>query len=233
MRRKPAIRQRAIAIYEILVQRYGIPKAFLNHETPFQLLIATIMSAQCTDARVNQVTPKLFARFPDARSFAKADSPEVFELIKSISFGNTKSKNIVETARKIVSDFNGEMPTRLEELISLPGVGRKTANVVLGQAFEVPGITVDTHVNRLANRLGFSKSQHAEKIEKDLMLAWPEEIWTDYSSVLILHARSICIARKPECAVCPIASLCPSAEGFLAGTKSRRSELATRGRRST
>ncbi len=212
---KTAKKRRGLIIFDRLVTTYGVPPAFLNHETPFQLLIATIMSAQCTDARVNMVTPALFAEFPDAQSMANTTPEAIFHHIRSVSFGNTKSKNIVATAKKIMTEFAGEFPTTLDQLITLPGVGRKTANVVLGQAFQEPGITVDTHVRRLSGRLGFSKALQPEKIEQDLMVVWPKETWTDYSTVLILHARSKCTARKPNCLQCPIANLCPSAGLYL------------------
>lgn len=202
--------ERAVSIFRVLDEKYPDVGTFLDHETPFQLLIAVIMSAQCTDARVNLVTPRLFSEFPGPDELADASLEAVVECIKSVNFFNNKAKNIIETARIIRDKHNGVVPPVLDELILLPGVGRKTANVVLGQSFGMPGITVDTHVRRLVTRWGFTKNEDAVKIEYDLMKVWPKEIWSDFSSVAILHGRETCKAARPLCAGCLLAAFCPS-----------------------
>jgi endonuclease-3 len=183
----------------------------LNYETPVQLLIATILSAQCTDERVNLVTPALFERFPDAYAMAEADLAEIESLVKSTGFYRNKAKNIQGACRKIVTDFGGIVPQTMTELTSLPGAARKTANVVLAHAFGInAGVTVDTHVKRLSNRLGFSKHSDPGKIEKDLMKLIPQPDWENWSIRLIYHGRAVCNARKPACDRCELADLCPS-----------------------
>ncbi len=179
------------------------------HDNPFQLLVATILSAQCTDARVNLVTPKLFKQFPDAPAFANADEDDIQQAIKSINFFRNKAKNIKKMAQSLIENHNAVVPNRLSDLTALSGVGRKTANVVLGQAFDQPGITVDTHVRRLTRRMGFTKNNDPVKIEHDLMKLWPKEIWTPFSSVLILHGRTTCKSQNPRCNVCEVAQFCP------------------------
>lgn len=207
-----SIRERAIEAHTILQELFPNVGTFLNHSSPFQLLIAVIMSAQCTDERINKVTPALFTAYPDSFTLAKADSAHVRELIKSVNYFNSKADNIIKTAQIISKDYKGAVPEELDLLIQLPGVGRKTANVVRGQAFGLPGITVDTHVKRLSNRLGFTDHSDAVKAEKELMEIWPENIWTDFSSTLILHGRHTCDARKPKCTQCELAHLCPSSK---------------------
>jgi endonuclease-3 len=202
-------KHRALSVFDILNHTYPGTRTFLTHKNPFELLIATILSAQCTDERVNKVTPALFEAFPTYNHFAEASVEAIQVFIQSVNFCNAKAKNIHATAVMIRDRYNGVVPSILEELIKLPGVGRKTANVVLGQAFDTPGITVDTHVNRLSRRLGFSTHTDAHKIEQDLMKLWPKETWTNFSSVLILHGRQCCTARKPMCEGCVIAHLCP------------------------
>jgi endonuclease-3 len=209
--------RRAVTVFDRLIAHYPPVTTFLTHGSPFQLLIAVIMSAQCTDARVNMVTPGLFAQFPDVRSMADADPEEVAFLIKSINFFSTKARNIVATAQRIRDVYHGVVPETLVDMVTLPGVGRKTANVMLGQAFGQPGITVDTHVNRLSRRLGFTTNTDAEKIERDLQKVWPEAIWTDLSSYLIVHGREVCGARYAKCDVCVLSDLCPSAFGGVGG----------------
>jgi endonuclease III len=206
---------RAKKILEKLYNEFGHPKGPLKSETPLQLLIAVILSAQCTDERVNKVTPALFKKFKSAKDFGKAKITEIEKLIKSTGFYHNKAKNIKACCSMIVSKYNGKVPSEMEELILLPGVGRKTANVVLHQAFgKSHGFVVDTHVGRLAVRLGLtsqSNSKAAEKIELDLMNAFPKEKWDDASLLLIFHGRKTCTARKMYCERCCLNKLCPSA----------------------
>lgn len=203
--------ERALAIFNELDRLYPDVSTFLDHQSSFQLLVAVILSAQCTDERVNMVTPGLFSAYPDALSLSKADHFHVEKLIGSINYFRSKSANIIKTATLIMTHFNGDVPSTLDELITLPGVGRKTANVMLGQAFGQPGITVDTHVRRLVHRMGFSKKEKtADAIEFDLMKVWPKNIWTDMSTVLIMHGRQICNARSPKCDQCAIIDHCPA-----------------------
>jgi endonuclease-3 len=185
------------------------PSTALEYRTPLQLLVATILSAQCTDKRVNMVTPALFARFPDAPAFAAAPVRELEKMIRSTGFFRTKARSIREMSRALVEKHNGGVPGSLDELVKLPGVGRKTANVVLGDAFGVPGITVDTHVGRLSRRLGLTKHTDPVKVEHDLMRLVPRDAWTRFSHQLILHGRSICTARNPKCDACPLNPHCP------------------------
>ncbi len=205
----PGAGERVPPILEILAETYPETGTALHFANPFQLLVATILSAQCTDKRVNLVTPALFARFPDAPAFATANLREIQNLVKSTGFFRNKSKNIRSAAQAIVKDHAGEVPGTLEELVKLPGVGRKTANVVLGEGFAVPGITVDTHVGRLSRRLGLTLHTDPVKVEHDLMAIVPQPEWTRFSHRLIFHGRQICVARKPRCPVCPLAGLCP------------------------
>ncbi|MEL6763421.1 MAG: endonuclease III [Cyanobacteria bacterium J06607_6] len=185
----------------------------LDYETPMQLLVATILSAQCTDERVNLVTPALFARFPDARAMAEADLSEIETLVRSTGFYRNKAKNIQGACRKIVTDFGGEVPQTMAELTSLPGAARKTANVVLAHAFGInAGVTVDTHVKRLSNRLGFTKHSDPKKIEPDLMKLIPQADWENWSIRLIYHGRAVCNDRKPACDRCELADLCAAAK---------------------
>lgn len=203
-------RNRSAEIYRILSEEYPKVTTFLDHDSPFQLLIAVILSAQCTDARVNMVTPALFAEYPTAERLADADPDAVKALISSVNFCNAKAHNIVRTAHLIMHQFDGQVPVDLDALVTLPGVGRKTANVVRGQAFGLPGITVDTHVNRLVNRLGFVRENDPERIERELWTIWDESIWSDFSTQLIVHGRRVCDARRPKCENCILRPLCPS-----------------------
>jgi len=211
--RKSAFRapepERVAAVIEGLRAEYPEARTALDFHTPLQLLIATILSAQCTDERVNQVTPGLFARYPDAAALAAADRAELETQIKSTGFFRNKAKAILSCCADIMARHGGEVPRTLEELTALHGVGRKTANVVLGNAFGIPGMVVDTHVTRLSNRLGFVRDGDAVKIEFALMKIVPHEHWIQFSHWLILHGRRICVARKPRCTVCPIAAHCP------------------------
>jgi endonuclease-3 len=208
------------ALIERLRAAYPEARCALTHEHPLQLLVATILSAQCTDARVNQVTPALFARYPDARALAAASQEEIEEVVRSTGFYRNKAKSIRGAAQRILDEFGGSVPRTMEELLTLPGVARKTANVVLGTAFGVAsGVVVDTHVERIAHRLSLSKEKTPEKVEQDLMKALPREDWIDFSHILIHHGRRICDARAPKCGECPVQDLCPSAALFLAGLR--------------
>jgi endonuclease-3 len=205
----PPARERAGPINDLLRPLYPEPATALRHENPLQLLIAIILSAQCTDARVNLVTPALFARFKTARDFSQCDPAELETLIKSTGFYKNKAKSIRACSAAIVERFGGKVPNTLEEMVTLPGVGRKTANVVLGDAFGTPGITVDTHVGRLSRRLGLTKHEDPVKVEFALMELIPQAEWTAFSHRLILHGRQVCHARKPNCEQCALTSLCP------------------------
>jgi len=201
----------ARSIYRILTKEYPDARCELDFNSPLELLIATVLSAQCTDIRVNAVTPVLFNRFPTLETLAAAKLSEVEEIIYSTGFFRSKAKNIKELANKILNDFGGEVPNDLAQLVTLPGVGRKTANVVLGNAFGVPGLTVDTHFGRLSRRFGWSTATDPVKVENDVAKLIPEKEWTLLSHKLIWHGRRICHSRKPECGICPLAKLCPSA----------------------
>ncbi|MBM4000435.1 MAG: endonuclease III [Planctomycetes bacterium] len=192
--------------------RKGYPEAHcaLRHADPFQLLVATILSAQCTDERVNLVTPALFARFPDAPSMAAAPRPEIERLIQSTGFFRNKAKNIQSASDTLVQRHGGRVPQRMDDLVRLPGVGRKTANVVLGTCFGLAtGVVVDTHVIRLSRRLGMTEHRDPGKIERDLMGQVNRKEWIDFAHRLVLHGRRVCKARKPQCDACPLAPLCP------------------------
>lgn len=201
----------ARSIYRILTKEYPDAKCELDFNSPLELLVATVLSAQCTDVRVNAVTPVLFNRFPTLETLAAAKVSEVEKIIYSTGFFRSKAKNIKELANKILNDFGGEVPNDLAKLITLPGVGRKTANVVLGNAFGIPGLTVDTHFGRLSRRFGWSTATDPVKVENDVAKLIPEKEWTLLSHKLIWHGRRICHSRKPECGICPLAKLCPSA----------------------
>ena len=204
-----ARRARASEIVKLLEQAYPDAACALEHRNPFELLVATILSAQCTDKMVNQVTPRLFARFRDARALADASPAEVERIIQPTGFFRQKTKSIQAAARDIVERFGGTVPGTLEELTTLRGVGRKTANVVLGDAFGVPGLTVDTHMTRVNRRLGLTQHEDPVKIERDLMELVPREQWTLYSHRVIHHGRVCCEARRPQCERCPLRAHCP------------------------
>lgn len=205
MPEKPRVR----AILKGLAKLYPDAHCALHFNNPLQLLIATILSAQCTDVRVNMVTPALFKRYPDAAAFAGADLGELEKMIQSTGFFRNKAKSIKTCCQKLVDEHGGEVPGTLEELVPLPGVGRKTANVVLGNAFDVPGITVDTHVGRLSRRLGLTENEDAVKVEHDLMEIIPKKEWTMFSHRMIFHGRQVCFARNPRCDECTLAKNCP------------------------
>lgn len=185
----------------------------LEHDNPYQLLVATILSAQCTDERVNKVTPELFTKYPTPRDMAEARRTDIEEAVRSTGFYRNKAKHIQQASQIIAFEYDGEVPADMTELTKLPGVARKTANVVLGVSYHIAdGIVVDTHVKRLANRLGLTTNQNPNKIEKDLMALVPREDWIDISHVLIFHGRRVCSARKPDCTNCVLNDICPSAE---------------------
>lgn len=195
-------------VVDFLSREYPEPKCALDHETPAQLLFATILSAQCTDVRVNMVTPALFKKYPTVESLAKAKPKDVEKIIFSTGFYKNKTKSLIGAAKAITKQYGGELPRSLAELTELPGVGRKTANVLLGNAFGIPGLVVDTHVKRLSNLLGLTEEQDPVKIEFALMELVPKEKWTDFSHWLILHGRSVCIARRPKCVSCVLQKDC-------------------------
>jgi len=204
---------RTALLLERLEEAYPAARCALDHASAYELLVATILSAQCTDVRVNLVTPALFARFPRPADLARAGLAEVEELIRSTGFFRNKAKSLVGLGRALVERHGGRVPDSMEALVALPGVGRKTANVVLGNAFgKNEGIVVDTHVARLAQRLGLSQRDDPEKIERDLMVLVPPPAWALWSHLLIFHGRQVCAARKPRCSACALADLCPSAE---------------------
>ena len=203
-------RKRAIKLYRALSKLYPNIRCELKFKSPLQLLIATVLSAQCTDKRVNAVTPALFKRYKSVEDFAGANLRELQGLVKSTGFYRAKAKNIKGLSAKILKDYEGKVPRELEELVKLPGVGRKTANVVLGHAFNIPGITVDTHFGRLSRRFGWTKKTDPVKVEFEVMELIPEKEWTNLSQRMIWHGRRVCHSRRPACAACPIASLCPS-----------------------
>lgn len=196
-------------VLEILADLYPEAHCALEHETPWQLLAATILSAQCTDKRVNIVTRELFVRFPDALAMAAADLQEVEDLIRSTGFFRNKARNLIACAAEVVTRHQSKVPQQLEELVRLPGVGRKTANVVLGNAFDVPGLAVDTHVKRLTGRLGWSRHKDPEGIERELCAILPPSEWTMTSHLLIHHGRNLCKAQRPLCSRCPVQPHCP------------------------
>ena len=193
----------------LLEARYPDAHCALTHETPWQLLVATILSAQCTDVRVNRVTPSLFERYPGPAEMAAADPLELEEQIRSTGFFRNKTKSLIGCATALVETHQGDVPERMEELVALPGVGRKTANVLLGNAFAVPGMVVDTHVGRIARRLGWTRSNDAVKIEKDLCALLPDDRWTQAAHVLIYHGRQCCRAQTACCSKCPVEARCP------------------------
>jgi endonuclease III len=203
-------RKRMGEILSLLKTAYPHSKCSLYHQNPFQLLIATMLSAQCTDERVNKVTPPLFQHYPSPELMATAPIESIIELIRSTGFFNTKSQNIKACSIELMTRFNGDVPSNIEDLVSLPGVGRKTANVVLGTIFKIPGIVVDTHVIRMANLLKFVNGKDAVKIEKELEKVIDKDDWTLFTHLIIDHGRAVCIARRPQCGNCVLSELCPS-----------------------
>ena len=209
-RESPAERKRrAGKINQVLGKLYPDATCALHYTNPLELLIATILSAQCTDARVNMVTPALFKRYPAADAYAQADPAELQRMIQSTGFFRNKARSIIGCCKEIVERHGGEVPRTMEELVPLPGIGRKTANVILGNAYDTPGIPVDTHVGRLSRRMGLTKHADPVKVEHDLMELLPEQEWTMFGHRMIFHGRQICQARKPKCEECAVAKWCP------------------------
>jgi endonuclease-3 len=209
----PPAAVRAPLIFKRLKRTYPDAHCELDHTGPYQLLVATILSAQCTDKRVNLVTPALFQRFPNAESLAMADPREVEALIKPTGFFRSKTRSLLGMAGGLLDRFGGSVPPRMEDLVTLPGVGRKTANVILGTAFDTPvGVVVDTHVGRVSRRLGLTRQSDPVKAERALMKLFPQKNWTLLSHLLIFHGRRICVARRPKCAECVLNDICPSSE---------------------
>lgn len=213
------LRTRAGSIVRILKKRHPEATTALHHSNPLELLVSTILSAQCTDERVNMVTPQLFSKYRTASDYAQADPAAFEQEIRSTGFFRSKTKSILACTAALIGEHQGKVPDTMEALVRLPGVGRKTANVVLGMAFgKAEGIVVDTHVRRLSGRLGFSRRDDPEKIEQDLMAIIPKKDWVAIGNLLILHGRDTCQARKPKCPACALKDLCPSAEGFMGTT---------------
>ena len=213
-------KDRVVKIIKILEKKYPTSRTALAFENPLQILIATILAAQCTDARVNQITPGLFKKYPTAEAFAGADRADLETEIRPTGFFRNKAKSIIGAAQKIVTDFGGHVPDTMAELITLPGVARKTANIVLSSGYgKAEGIAVDTHVRRLSGRLGLSKQRDPEKIELDLLAIVPRKHWLGFNYMLVNYGREICQARKPKCPECVISHLCPSVRQFYPDLK--------------
>ena len=204
---------RAPEVNRRLAQEYPNARCALDYDSPLQLLIATVLSAQCTDERVNSVTPELFARYPEAADYAAAQRSDLERILRPLGFQRAKAGHLLGIGEKLVADFQGEVPRTVKELTSLPGVGRKTALVVLGNAFGIPGLTVDTHFGRLMQRLGLTGEKTPVKIERDIVKLVPEEEWTMFSHRVIFHGRQVCHARTPECDACVLWDMCPAARG--------------------
>ena len=204
---------RAPEVNRRLAQEYPNARCALDYDSPLQLLIATVLSAQCTDERVNSVTPELFARYPEAADYAAAQRSDLESILRPLGFQRAKAGHLLGIGEKLVADFQGEVPRTVKELTSLPGVGRKTALVVLGNAFGIPGLTVDTHFGRLMQRLGLTGESTPVKIERDIAKLVPEEEWTMFSHRVIFHGRQVCHARTPECDACVLWDMCPAARG--------------------
>ncbi|EMY34515.1 DNA-(apurinic or apyrimidinic site) lyase [Arthrobacter crystallopoietes BAB-32] len=205
-----ALKRRARRINKILAEQYPYAVAELDFRNAFELLVATVLSAQTTDVRVNATTPALFARYPDAKAMSEADEADLQEMIRPTGFFRAKAQSLLALSHRIVDEYDGEVPNKLEDLVTLAGVGRKTANVVLGNAFGVPGITVDTHFGRLARRFGWTNSTDAVKVESDVAALFEPKDWTMLSHRVVFHGRRVCHAKKPACGACPVADLCPS-----------------------
>lgn len=201
---------RALEVARRLAELYPGAECELNHSNPYELLAATILSAQCTDARVNMVTPHLFAKYPTPQDLAAADPQDVEEIVRSTGFYQNKAKNLIGMAQHVVERFDGEVPSDLDDLVTLPGVGRKTGNVLRSVVFDLPGLAVDTHVGRLSRRLGLTEEEDPVKVERDLNGFLPPPEWGRFSLRLILHGRRVCDARKPKCEICELEDICPS-----------------------
>lgn len=205
-----SVKDRVRGIIRVLKKEYPDPKPFLHFRTPLEILVATILSAQCTDKRVNMITPALFDKYPDARAYTEAAAAELENDIRSTGFFRNKAKSIQGAARTILADFGGRVPDTMEELLTLPGVARKTANIVLTHAFgRAEGIAVDVHVFRVSRRLGLSRREDPEKVERDLLAVVPRKDWGDFNFWMVSHGRAVCQARKPSCGTCRLRPLCP------------------------
>lgn len=216
MQTEAVLKRRALAVFGRLEKEFGRPACPLLFSSVEQLAVAVILSAQCTDARVNLVTPALFERFPDMPAFAAAKITDIEKLIYSTGFFRNKAKNIHALAQILVRDHGGKIPRDFKLLTTLPGIGRKTANVIMAEAFgEAPGVTVDTHVKRISRLLGFTKSDNAVVVERELMQLFPPRLWRDLPLLLIFHGRKTCVARRPQCTACTLNRLCPSAEAVV------------------
>lgn len=205
---KSALKTLLKTIYDTLSASYGVIKCPLNASNPYELMVATILSSQCTDARVNKITPSVFRKYASVKAMAKAKTEDLEQLIKSAGFFHAKASNIIKACKAIVENHEAKVPDNMEALTSLSGIGRKTANVILGNAFGTPGLPVDTHVIRLSNRIGIVKTENPEKIEEIITGALPDKYWTAFSHLLITHGRKRCTARKPDCKNCEILSFC-------------------------
>lgn len=213
MRNKKELKEAAKEIIEILYNEYPDAECSLDHQEVWQLLISTILAAQCTDERVNIVSKTLFQKYRSVQDFANAELTELEQDIRSTGFYHNKAKNIILCCGKLMKDYNGQVPSTMEQLLQLNGVGRKTANVILGTYFNIPGIIVDTHCGRLARRIGLTKEEQPEKVERALMEVLPKEEWTMFSHFMVYHGRKVCDARKPKCGECKIGHLCDSFPG--------------------
>ncbi len=213
------LKERVDGVLRLLDEHYGPVKCYLNHETPWQLLIATILSAQCTDDRVNMVTKDLFKKYPTVKAFAEADLSEMEQDIKSTGFFRNKAKNIIACCQSLLTEYNGEVPSDIESLTKLAGVGRKTANVVRGNIYGIESIVVDTHVKRISNMLGFTNSDDPVKIEFELMDILPKDHWIRYNTQVIAHGRKVCIARRPQCSTCFLSGYCKYYEDNFLNSK--------------
>lgn len=205
-----AQKKRAAKVISLLEKEYPLAQCSLTYDTPHQLLVATILSAQCTDKRVNQITPVLFDKYTDIESFAYSNVEELAKDIRSAGYHNSKARSIKGSALKIIEEFNGNVPDNMEELVDLPGVGRKTANCVLGECYNVPAMVIDTHMIRIMNLLGLSQTKNAVKMEHELMEIFDEKDWVKLTHMIIDHGRAVCIARRPQCQECVLSELCPS-----------------------
>ena len=205
-----ALKDRAAKIFKLLEDVYPLAKCSLTYKSPHQLLVATILSAQCTDKRVNQITSNLFKKYKDAESFAYSNVDELSQDIRSAGYHNSKARSIKGSSLQIVEDFNGVVPNNMKDLVNLPGVGRKTANCVLGECYNVPSMVIDTHMIRIMNLLGLSTTKNAFKMEQDLMKIFNKKDWVKLTHMIIEHGRAVCIARRPQCQECVLSDLCPS-----------------------
>lgn len=217
-------KERYTGVFKYFAEHHPHPETELHYENPFQLLVAVILSAQCTDKRINMVTPDLFKRFPNANALADVTSDIVFDYIKSISYPNNKAKHLVGMAKMLKEDFGGIVPDTIEELQKLPGVGRKTANVIASVIYDVPAIAVDTHVFRVSNRIGLTNGKTPLAVEKDLVKNLPQDILAVAHHWLILHGRYVCVARSPKCTICPISHYCRYYEKLMKASNSEKKE---------